>query len=497
MKKLKRTISLMILAGVLTASLASCVVKGNNPPDPTGNETVYSPVTGGPGVTPIIPTTDPSQVTYAPVDETVYITAKNAVLKLVANTAESIQLGQITELHRIGKSSSWSKVEYNGQQYYIASSLLTTDDLMEKTFTACSKTMYVNTGSVNVRQYPSAENSYSTILGSRVQGDEVKVIGENGTWSKIKWTNEGTEYTGFIKSSFLSVDRVNGTDDFLKYFTALDSPVTMYVSTATANVRTKPYADTRGPIATSVPDGLPKGTAVTVVARGTVEEVAWSMVEWAEGSIKKQYYVATSCLDVTAGEKATLEQVLKVYPELEKFESAQNLYICDNQAFGRGTPTRLADKDGNPTNVIKMLYKKDAVTAVAAGKIAGQAPDGKEEAITWCLIQDADIGFYFVAYSCLTRNADGTPAAPVLSLDQILNMYGFEKTSTAISMKVKAEKASIYTEPDGSAAAQLDKGTIVSVVAKGETGSFVKNSWYLIEYNGSYYFVIQGDLEIN
>ena len=390
--KMKKTIGLMILAGVLTASLASCVVKTpDQQPAPTGNETFYSPSTGS-SVTPIIPTSDPSQVTYAPVDETVYITAKNAVLKLVANTAESIQLGQITELHRIGKSSSWSKVEYNGQQYYIASSLLTTDDLMEKTFVACNKTMYVNTGSLNVRQYPSAENSYSTILETRSQGDEVKVIGENGTWSKIEWTHEGAKKTGFLKSSFLSSTPVSGVDDFLKYFTALDSPVTMYVSTATANLRTKPYADARGPIAPSVPDGLPKGTAVVVVAKGTVENVAWSMVEWTEGSVKKQYYIAASCLDVTAGEKATLEQVLNVYPELEQFETAQNLYICDNQAFGRSTPTRLADDKGNPTNVIKLLYKKDPVVAVAAGKIAGQTPEGVEEAITWCLIQDPDIG---------------------------------------------------------------------------------------------------------
>lgn len=490
--KIKKTISLLILAGMLTASLASCVVQSDNPNLPTGNEQTYQQFTTNSGGIPPIPTNDPAQVTYTPVDEVVYITTKNAVLKLVANTAENIQLGQLTELHRIGKSSSWSKVEYQGQQYYIASSLLTTDDLQEKTFVACDKLLYVNIGSVNIRLYPSAENSYSLILGSREKGDPVKVIGENGTWSKVQWTEEETAKTGFIKSEFLSATPVGSADDFDQYFVALESPVTMYVSTPTANIRVKPYADERGSLA--VVEGLPKGTAVTVVARGTVEDVAWSMVQWMEGSVAKAYYIASSCLDVTAGEKATLEQILGAYPELEKFEAPQRLYIGVNNAYGRSGPTRV--KVDGKDNAIKMLYKKDPVVAVAVGKIAGQDPDGKAEEITWCLIQDEEIGFYFVAYSNLTRNEDGTMSPPVLSLEQLLTMYGFEKTSAAISMTAK-EEISLFTTPDGASAGTIAKGTVVSVVAKGETGTIVKNKWYIAEYNSSYYFFIQSDLELN
>ena len=102
--KLKRTVSLLILAGMLSAGLASCVVDSGNEL-PTGNEGSYQQsVTTGGGNTPILPQNDPSKVTYTPDDSTVYITSKNAVLKLVTNTAENIQLGQLTELHRVGKS---------------------------------------------------------------------------------------------------------------------------------------------------------------------------------------------------------------------------------------------------------------------------------------------------------------------------------------------------------------------------------------------------------
>ena len=162
---------------------------------------------------------DPSSITYAPADETVYISAKNASLKSVENTSNAITLGVTTELHRIGKSTTWSKVEYQGAQYYIATSLLTADDLGEKTFTSCDKTLYVNTGSVNVRLYASADNTFSTILGSRNSGDEVKVIAENGTWSKIEWVEKGNEKKGFIKSEFLSTTQPSASDtEFLQHF---------------------------------------------------------------------------------------------------------------------------------------------------------------------------------------------------------------------------------------------------------------------------------------
>jgi len=492
---MKKTLSMMILAGVLATSLASCVVQGGGDPVPTGTEPYYQVTTNTPPtVTTPLPSNDPTSVVYAPVDETVYIVSKNASLKSVENTANAITLGATTELHRIGKSTSWSKVEYNGAAYYIASSLLTTDDLGEKTFTSCDKTLYVKSGSVNVRFYASAED-FSEILGTRQAGDAIKVIAENGTWSKIEWTEGANTKKGFIKTSLLSDTQPSVSDtEFLKHFTLLDEPATMYVSAETANLRMKPYGDDRGTLVD--PDGLPKGTAVTVIARGTVENVAWSMVEWKVGTVKEQYYIATKYLSVTAQSAATLDQMLKAYPELVAFEAAKDLYISVDQAFGRSTPTRIADENGNASNAIKMLYKKNSVKAVASGRIEGQAPDGTSEFITWCLIQDSELGFYFVAYSNLTPNADGTPAPIPVSLDQLVANYGFTKLPAPVAMTVK-EESDVMNAPDASSVAtKLAQGTAVSVVARGQTGDFVKNDWYIIEYEGTYYFIIQGQLEL-
>ncbi len=490
---------MMILAGVLAASLSSCVVQSGQTNVPTGTEPPYYQVTTGPQtpiVTPPPVSNDPADLTYAPADETVYISAKNAGLKLAEDTTRSITLGITTELHRIGTSTSWSKVEYQGAQYYIASSLLTTDDLGEKTFTSCQKTMYVNTGSVNVRLYASAENAFSTILSNRSAGDAVSVIAENGTWSKIEWTEKGAPKRGFIKSEFLSATQPSVSDtEFLKAFTLLDEPVIMYVSDETANLREKPYADDRGTLV--VPDGLPKGTEVKVVARGTVENTAWSMVEWKDGSVKRQYYIASKCLSVTLESAATLDQMLDAYQELVEFDSVKDLYISVNQAFGRSTPTRILDEDGNPSNAVKILILKDAVKAVAYGTIEGQDPEGNKEERTWCLIQDAELGFYFVDYTILTPNADGTPAPIPVSLDQLITNYGFTKLTNAVSMKIKANDTDIMSAPDAdSVVDSLDADTVVSVVAQGSTGEYVKNDWYIIEYNGSHYFIIQDQLSL-
>ena len=500
MKKMKRTLSLMILAGLLTASLASCVVKGDGEGSgevPSGTEPYYDITTGTTDNSNVtLPSNDPTQVTYAPADDIVYVSSASAAVKLVADVTQSKTLDQFTELHRVGTSTNWHKVEHEGQEYYISAKLITTDDIGEKTFTACDpvKTMYTS-GSVNLRKYASSNNDFSTVLKTLPNGTEVTVKAQSSKgWSKVKCTYNGTELNGFMSSDCLTSTPGGESENYLQYFTRLDAPITMYVSTDAANIRLKPYADDRGTLVD--PDGLEKGTEVKVIAKGTVEETNWSMVEWEVDSVKTSCFIATKNLSVTAGTKATLAQMLSAYPDLEKFEDTQTLYIAVDTAFGRSAPTRVLNGDGKP-NTVKILVKKDQVKAVAVGKIEGQTPEGETEEITWCLIEDSEIGYYFVAYSSLTRNSDGTPSAPVISLDTLIGMYKFEKTSSEILMKTK-NSTKIFAEPDSNSSSQdLAAGTTVTVVAKGETtDGFVTNDWYIVEYNSSYYFVIQSQLEL-
>lgn len=498
--KLKRTLTLMILAGVLTASLAACVVKPDDPQNSGNNTEPYYEVPTTPSTgdtTPITPTTDPTTMVYTPVNQTVY-TISNASLKPVANpndASAALPLGAITEMTRVGIHTVWSKVNYQGAEYYVATALLTTDDLAQKTFTPVNKTMYVCTGSVNVRSYPSAEN-FSEKLGSRNLDEEVKVVAEGDKWSKIEWTENGNLKTGFIKSEFLSATKSNVSEsDFLSHFTALDGgPKTMYVATSAANLRKYPYADGRGTLI--VPDGLKQGTAVTVVAEGTVENVEWYGVEWEVNSVKQTCYMAKKALSETSSMAATLDEMLAQYPDLTKFDGEKTLYVFENTAYGRSAPTRLIVDGKN--NSVKILVKGDTVTAVASGKIAGQASDGTAEELSWCLVKDAELGYYFVALSVLTSDPELKPSVPALTLDELVASYGFTKLSNPVNMKTKSE-IKPWSAPSGEA--QMDiaiaAGTPVVVLAQGETKQgFSTNEWYIIEYNGAHYFVIRNLLEL-
>lgn len=495
--KLKKTVTLMLIAGILTASLASCVVKGDDGPnDKGGTEPYLSVTTEKPeeGTPPPAPVNDPSQITYTTADEPAY-TISNASLKKVDNVSETITLGELTELRLVGKHVTWSKVEYNGTLYYIATALITTDDLMEKNFQSVNKQLYVNVDSVYVRKYPSANNSFSTVLGSRKMDDQVKVIAQNASWSKIEWTENGSTKYGFISTDCLSVTK--GTvneEDYIQNFTRLSTPTTMYVATSQVNLRKHPYADNKiSPIVIT----LNKGNAVTVVAEGTVDGDAWYAVEWTENSVKSTCYVWKDYLSKTSG-SATLAEILDQYDELVEFDEAKTLYICENQAKGRSAPTRVLVN--GEENVVKILVKRDSVTVVASGKIEGKDPNGAAEEIVWGLVKDDTLGYYFVSMSVLTSDPNGEPSAPVLSLDELINTYGFsELTNGAVSMKTK-EDVKPWAAPNTDK--RLDdvtiaSGTTVQVLAQGTTASgLVNNDWYIIQYDGAYYFVIQNLLSL-
>ncbi len=503
---IKKNISLMILAGVLAASLASCAVSSDKEGDQTQGSVEPPQYTTGGGGDITLPTTDPEDVTYETRNETVYVISKNATFRQVSDTTQTAKFGLITEMTRTGYSSSWSKVQYEGTEYYVATSALTADDLLGKSFTSCNKTMYATTDNLNVRKYASAENSFSTSLTTLDKDDAVTVIAEGETaegetWCKVEVKDGSSTITGYVNSKYLSDSKVG---DFLKYFEDLDEPITMYVATDHANMREMPYADDRGTIVILEGDqyknGLPKGTAVKVVAKGTVENVRWCAVEWkaSAGSPARQYYIAESTLTTDPGPSASLEDILAAYPELEEYDEAKTLYInntVEGEAFGRSTPTR-----ENLDNVVKLLRSKDAVTAYAVGTIVGETSEGKAESRTWCLVQDEEVGFYFVSYDILTTNSDGTPEVIPVSLDELIKNYGFEEVTSNPPMEA-IEDVHPWSAPDSSGTelsnVTISAGTTVTVRAKGTTvdGS-VENKWYIIEYNGNFYFVIQDAFEI-
>ena len=486
----------MILAGVLSASLASCVVKNSNDPDSTGTEPYYHYTSGEGGNQGTInpPTSDPSTLNYEERNETVYVITDKTTLKLSTDITQSITLGLTTELNRTGWTNHWSRVDYNGTTYYVASSALTTDDLKEKTFTSCNKTMFA-VGKVNVRKYPSAEDTISTILTSVDLDAEIKVIAESSVskWSKVEVKKDSKTITGFIKSEFLSTTKATPEEkDYIDNFTLLETPVKMYVNTSTANLRKHPYVDDkRGPLMDGVGDGLPLGTEVNVIAKGTVEGHAWCMIEWKPaGSAAQKGYISQSCLSLTpAGVKATLADMLKAYPDLVKFDTPMTLYTTGS-VFGRSRPSFAKTSQDKDENVIISLDKKATqVKAVAYGKLDTIDTDGSSKfEMTWVLVENENVGYYFVSYNYLTPNSDGSPAQIPVSLDQLLEAYGF----TTLNLNIRTSRViKGYSTPDTSSNAKdIPENTSLKVVAQGQTGDgFIKNKWYIVEYDGALYFI--------
>ncbi len=486
MKTMKRRISLMILAGILAASLASCQVKGKGDDDLPGEKEPQFSASTEDTSTPAIPSvTDPAQVTYTAVDDFVYVSVANITAKLVSDVTQTKVLPQLTELHRVGKSANWCKVEYEGQEYYVATKSLTDDDIGEKTFVECDKILY-NMGDVNVRKYASSNNDFSDKLTTIRNIDEtpvvIKVVAQSEVkgWSKVEVTYDGKEYKGFMSTKYLTTNSTGAADDFDQHFEVLSSKTQMYVSVGQVAMRERPYADG------SEKGVLEQNTEVTVVGKGVVEGMEWCAIEYSVGPFKVNYFVAADCLSVVGG---NLEQILDFYDELEKFSEPKTFYISADKAFTRSTP---AVRDDNSAGV---LVKTNEVKAVAMGTFV---QDGGSSSMTWCLIENGNGGYCFVAYSVLTSNPNGKPAPAVTDVNFLIEKYGFTKKANAVLMKFKVDDSGIYQDPTPTS--EFEKvalGTEVSVVAEGKTVTYfgTENKWYIVEYNNNFYFVAQDVLE--
>lgn len=492
MKKVKRTLTIAILAAVLSANLASCVVSR----DPTDTGEVYTGENGSSSVTlPIDPSDKPEEITFEPISKTVYVSIKSKITKVGSD--ETVTLEPPTKLVCTGQSTNWYKVTYEGAEYYISRARTTDDDIEEKTFTSASKTMYVNTDYLNIRKYPSAED-FSTILASKERNDELKVVAESSAkgWSKVEFTKDGKTATGFVKSTYLSSSKGGSDADYIQYFTKI-TETTMYVNVDRVNLRATPYKGENGG---KIVAELTKGNAVQVVAEGTVDGYAWYAVKYeeVEGAGATQCFISKDCVQRTVpGEKATLEQLLEQYPELKRFDNNEikTLYTTGS-VWARSAPSCEKDSKGNSITGLETLDKKTEVRAVAYGKIKGIDPEGKDAEMTWCLAQNDKWGYYFVSFGMLTPNADGTPGTIPLSLEQMIQSYGF--TAVDANMVVKAGKSAPgKNTPDGEVVKTFTEGQNLKVVAKGSVDvGLVSNDWYIVEFENSYYFVLQSLLEI-
>lgn len=486
---MKKRLFAMLLAGLLTASMASCVSTGQN--NNTGENTQTLPpqttttTTGG--------TTVPTPTEWKDVDKTLYAfkaTALYADAKL-----SSVKLADLpveSKLKCTKQNSYWCYVTTadGGMVGYVPAESLTSVDLLAETFTAVSggeKTMYVageKGETVRVRLYPCTED-FSTTKATLTWNTPVTVVSENGEWSRIKYDENGTVKYYFISSKLLTATKQVDYDDPTQWenlFVNCATPLTKYVNSGSVFLRKAPNAD-----ATEI-EVLTRDMEVTVKATAQIGESNWSYIEvWmpektaGDGPYLVKGYINSRLLsDTRSGAPATLDDLLALYPTFTKMDTAKEMYAA-GQYYVRSTP--LYPDDDDDTNIVATLSKAAKVTVVANGVY-----DGNSFYVIKYTV-DGTAGYYFVGAAALTTDSTGEP---ILTLDTLIVRYPQFSRCTETTVTVASGKqANCYKELNsegtfsGKPATSLEAGTAVTLVAKASSGSY----WVIRTANGTLYFV--------
>lgn len=477
---MKKRIVALLLAGLLTASMASCVTQTDRPtPEVTGTEAFQTREEEQ--------TNPPVPVTWIDVDETVYVTASSMTLIGVENSSNTVVVKLVDKLQRIKIGSNKKDIVVkDGVQYYADNAKLTNEDLLGEKMTACNKTtMYVD-GSVNIRKYASSDNSFSSVIKTLSMNETVTVVAKGDKWYMIEYTEGENTNKYFVFADYLSNEQVTDPDDLSQYpaFEDLTTPKTMYVSTYALAFRKAPSRKATAQLF------LSEKAEVTVVATATIDGIGWSKVlvpkEASEGTGLDYYigYVSSDCLAETKGgtSKMTLAQMLAQYDNFAALETAQTMYVVNGD---EATPVINLNVRSTPefpkevSNVVGSVSSKDEVKVVAIGDAAET---------TWAMIEYGEGEYYFVSYKYLTSDPDGEPAP--LTLDQLIALYPAFTKCTEKTVYAKAEvNCNTAPEYQTEVAKKLAKGDVVTVVATGKV-NYV--DWYIFKTaDGSYFFAGQ------
>lgn len=487
---MKKRILALLFAGLLTASLASCVSSGNqNDPDDTeppqnnyGQTTEKGDDTSDPGS---------SDLEWTSVDDSIY-TYKQCSLRAEPSTKGDVlqTLDKEVKLSRTKVSKNWSYVQTSdGTRGYVSNSYVTTTDILGNDFsTITERTMYATAG-VKVRLYPCTDD-FSKQIGTYSKDDAVTVVATNGKWYKVKYKTKenGTILYYYVSASYLS-DEKGGTsvdvDQYEGKFTELETPLIRYTTADQLNIRTAPVVDKTTLLYTLEHSGV----QVTVLKTGTVDDSNWSYVKVTvepekEGDPAQTLYGYVNSKYLTekvSVENMTLEQILNTYPQFTQI--SKTLYVVkEQQLVVRSTPVYIdlkdEDKDNNYVDTLKSLTKIEVV-----GK-------GANDGLNWYIIKTTEkdatrYRFISASASFTTPNENGEWQ---LTLDNLLDTYqNYTLLDTPRTITATA-KANGYYKPEtnNTVPYTLKVGESAKLVAK-ETGS--NPTWYVIQVGDTLYFV--------
>ena len=211
---MNRKLIAILTALLLTASLCACGDRNNENDTESGNKiniSTEAPIgnetesgTDSEGSEDV--TVEPVELVFSEKKDTVYVISSTNQVNLrsepvVTDATARLVVDNGAELQRIAISQdgSWSKVIYDGDEYYIKSTYVTTLKDLNEGFTEVSKTLYLTVESLYVRIAPDMGNE---AIDTIYKGNKVEVVAENteSGWYKIKFA--GTYATeGYVAIS--------------------------------------------------------------------------------------------------------------------------------------------------------------------------------------------------------------------------------------------------------------------------------------------------------
>ena len=490
---MKKRIVALLLAGLMSAAaLTSCRVQNKNPggtePDNT-TPTQTTPNTDNPYKPPV--------ETWQDVNKSVYTFNTVKLRSQATNTGAALaDIPKETELHCTKESTSWYYVEYKKGdetlQGYVSKASVTPANILGTDLIPVdggSKIMYVKTGTLNVRLYPSDNDNFSTKMGSYKLNDEVIVLATNGNWARVQFSEDKTYYVAY---AYLSDTQVEDPNDLTKYeglFEDVEGEPTMYVDNVSqVKVRKAPNTSSDEVLA------LSKGDSVTVLKTGTVDGKEWKYVvvkvdpkKPGDGVTYERGYISADCLSYTNGDMS-LEDLLKLYPMFTATEATTMYVLLDSSITIRSNPVFPEEgEDNSLSNPGSTEGSIKSLKVLANGEIDG---------IKWFLVESTKkdgetekIIRGFVGGKALEFLTSDPSGKKTVTIEELLLKYSeFEKLETPVTVKTVSE-ANCYGTPETTKdpIKKIAADTQVILVAK-EKGNFV--TWAVIQDSqGALYFV--------
>ena len=198
----------LLLTLALALTLVACTAP-NNDNDNDNNEVPTVSIPSTPAEeTPTEDNTPSVDRDFDDKNDVIYVMTPNGAANLRTDTnfdessKSGVSVPNNTALDRTEADANWSKVVYEGEEYYIANKLIITKDVLDG-FEDVSKTVKVAAASINVRYAPARLTDEP--IYTLVEGVEVEVVGFNADlgeegWYKIKLADDADYEYGYVSA---------------------------------------------------------------------------------------------------------------------------------------------------------------------------------------------------------------------------------------------------------------------------------------------------------